>query len=70
MCQYDVYLILEQLGGRSDYKTIKETAFKKFPHTTLHLYIHNRLKKLKNAGYIEEINKEEHIWKIVKKYLK
>lgn len=52
MSQKDVYLIIKELGGTATFEQIKQRAKEKFPNYTLYTYVGQRLRALKNWGYI------------------
>jgi len=66
MSQLEVYKILKELGGEATTDEISELAKKKFPEYTLHMYVINRLKKLKKKGIVIKIDKNK--WKIIDKF--
>lgn len=55
MSQKIVYQILEELGGKATFSDIKNKAKEKYPNYTLYTYVGQRLRGLKNWGYIEYI---------------
>jgi len=66
MSQTEILAILKELGGEATTKEIKKRAKEKFPDCTLHIYVKNRLLKLKKWGYVEEILLDkDSLWKII-----
>jgi hypothetical protein len=52
MSQYEARIILLELGGVATTTEMKEKAREKFPHSTLHMYIGQRLRKMEEWGEV------------------
>ena len=66
MSQRKIYLILKELGGTASQSDIRRYAKEKYPDSSLYLYITIRLRQLKKWGYIDLVDYEKKIWKIVR----
>ena len=70
MSQLEVFIILKELGGKATTSMISQRAKEKFPELSLHQYVNDRLKKLRDNGYISS-NAEQWdarkkvVWRIV-----
>lgn len=53
MSQLEVLKILEELGGRARRVDISKKAKEKYPQYSLHLYVSDRLMKLRRSHTIE-----------------
>jgi len=65
MSQRTVYELLKELGGRATSRQISELALKKYPDYSLHSYVSERLRKLRNWGHVKK--NEDGTWEIVAK---
>ena len=67
MGQYEVYAIINKLGGKATTKQIKENLLKKYPNFAYHTYVYYTLKKLVKNEYIQRITNEnnETIYEII-----
>jgi len=61
MSQQDVYEILCELGGEATTEEIRQRAAEKFPERSLHLYVTNRLNKLRKWGAVERREVERDV---------
>ena len=64
MSQKDVFDIIKELGGSATSPEIRSRAKIKYPTSTLFQYVADRLRKLKNWGYVEL---REGKWYAIKK---
>lgn len=70
MSQGEIYKILEELGGEATTIQIRNRAKEKFPHLSLHAYAADRLRKLRQKGYIARTldRNGKILWKIIEEY--
>jgi DNA-binding HxlR family transcriptional regulator len=63
MSQSIVLELLNELGGVASLKEIRALAKKKYPDTTLHSYISDRLRKLEKWGTVKrKIENSKIVW--------
>lgn len=55
MSQQKIYEVINSCGGKASRRMITDIVKEKYPNTTMHVYISNRLKRLEKKGIIKKI---------------
>lgn len=58
MSQKKIYEIIKSCGGKVSRRTITNIVNEKYPNTTMHVYISNRLTKLEEKGVIKKFKND------------